>query len=150
VVKFFLEYWYLFAMALTSGALLLWPLIKGGAGSGSVTTAEAVRLINREKGQLIDVSEPAEYAGGHAGGARNIPLAQLDGTPKGLPTNKTLPLLLMCPTGARAQRAAAQLRKAGWDKAVAVAGGTAAWREANLPIEKSVEKAAEKAPEKTG
>ena len=143
MVKFFLEYWYLFAMAFTSGALLLWPMLKAGGGAGSVSTAEAVRLINREKGVLIDVGDPAEYAASHAGGARNIPLAQLDGA-KGLPTNKTLPVLLMCPTGARAGRAAAQLRKAGWDKAVAVAGGTAAWREANLPIEKSAEKSAEK------
>jgi rhodanese-related sulfurtransferase len=148
-VKFFLENWILFAMAFSSGALLLWPLVKGGTGAGSVTTAEAVRLINREKGVLIDVSEPAEYAAGHAGGARNVPLAQLDGA-KALPTNKTLPLLLMCPTGARARRAAEQLRKAGWEKAVAVAGGTAAWREASLPIEKSAEKSTEKSAEKAG
>lgn len=142
-MKFFLDNWYLFAMAFTSGALLLWPLVKGGGGAGSVTTAEAVRLINREKGVLIDVCEPDEYAAGHAAGARNIPLGQLEGA-KGLPTNKTLPLLVMCASGARAGRAAAQLRKAGWEKAVAVAGGNAAWREANLPIEKSAgtEKAA--------
>ncbi len=123
-------------MALTSGGLLLWPTLRGGAAGGGVSTAEAVRLINREKGVLIDVCEPAEYAAGHAGGARNAPLAQLDGH-KALPTNKTLPVLLMCASGARAQRAAAQLRKAGWEKAVAVSGGTAAWREAGLPIEKS-------------
>jgi rhodanese-related sulfurtransferase len=148
-VKFFLDNWILFAMAFSSGALLLWPLVKGGAGGGSVSTAEAVRLINREKGVLIDVSEPAEFAAGHAGGARNVPLAQLDGA-KGLPTNKTLPLLVMCPTGTRSRRAAEQLRKAGWEKAVAVAGGTAAWREANLPIEKSAEKSTEKSAEKAG
>jgi rhodanese-related sulfurtransferase len=56
---------------------------------------------------------------------------------KGLPTNKTLPVVLMCPTGSRAGRAAATLRKAGFEKAVAVSGGTAAWREAQLPIEKA-------------
>ncbi len=138
-MKFFLDNWYLFAMALTSGALLLWPMLKAGGGAGSVSTAEAVRLINREKGVLVDVCEPDEYAAGHAAGARNIPLGQLDGAiqGKGLPTNKTLPLIVMCASGARAGRAAAQLRKAGWEKAVAVAGGNTAWRDANLPIEKS-------------
>ena len=40
----------------------------------------------------------------------------------------------MCPSGTRSRRAAAQLRKAGYDKAAAVAGGTAAWREAQLPL----------------
>lgn len=129
----------LILMALTSGGLLVWPMVKKGAfsgGSGAVSTAEAVRLINREKGVLVDVSEPAEFASGHAAGARSVPLAQLAGH-KALPTNKQLPLLLLCPTGARAAKAAAQLREAGYEKAVAVSGGTAGWREASLPVEKS-------------
>jgi rhodanese-related sulfurtransferase len=135
-LKFLIDNWMLFAMAATSGALLLWPMLQGGRGSGGIGTAEAVRLINREKGVLVDVGEPDEFAAGHAGGARNVPLGSLEGG-KGLPTNKTLPLVLMCPSGARAAKAAEQLRKAGYEKAVSVAGGTAAWREASLPIEKS-------------
>jgi rhodanese-related sulfurtransferase len=139
-VNFFLENWPLFALAATSGGLLLWPMLKGGVAAGSVSTAEAVRQINRERGVLIDVSEPGEYAAGHAAGARNIPFGQIEGH-KSLPTNKQLPVLLMCPTGARAGRAAALLRKAGHEKAVAVAGGTAAWREASLPVEKQAAEA---------
>jgi rhodanese-related sulfurtransferase len=138
-MAFIVENWYLILAALTSGTLLAWPLFKPGAGVG-VDTMEAVRLINREKGVLIDVSEAAEYAAGHAGGARHVPLAQIESgstDAKALPSNKTLPLLLICPTGARAGKAAATLRKAGYDKAVAIKGGTAAWRTASLPIEKS-------------
>ena len=134
-MKFFLDNWILFAMALSSGALLLWPLIKGGTGGG-VSTAEAVRLINREKALLIDVSEPAEFAAAHAVGARSIPLGGLEGA-SNLPKNKALPLVVVCPTGARAARAAATLKKLGFDNARALAGGLAAWREANLPLEKS-------------
>ena len=40
-------------------------------------------------------------------------------------------------TGARAGRAAAILRKLGYEKAHALAGGLAAWREASLPTEKA-------------
>lgn len=151
-MNFFVENWTLFAVAFVSGGLLVWPLVKGGASS-SVATSEAVRLINREKGVLIDVAEPAEYAASHASGARNVPFGQLPNS-KDLPSNKALPLLVMCPTGARAGRAAGLLRKAGYEKAVAVAGGTAAWREAALPTEKTVDKAearaAEKAADKPG
>ena len=146
-MNFFLENWILFVLAATSGGLLLLPMLRGGGGNGSVGTAEAVRLINREKGVLIDVAEPDEFASGHAAGARNIPLGQLDGH-KLLPTNKTLPLLLMCPSGARAGRAAALLRKVGYEKATAVAGGTSAWREATLPIEKGAAKAGDKGSDK--
>ena len=140
-MKFFVDNWYLILVALVSGGLLIWPVLrKGAGGAGAVGTAEAVRQINREKGELIDVSEASDYAVGHAAGARNIPLAQLEGS-KDLPTNKTLPLLVLCPTGARAGRAAALLRKAGHENAVAITGGTAAWREAQLPISKLAEKA---------
>ena len=135
-MSFFVENWILVLVALVSGALLVWPLVSRGGGALSVGTAEAVRLINREKGVLIDVSEPAEYAAGHAAGARNVPLGKLEGA-KEVPSNKTLPLVLLCPSGARAGRAAALLRKAGHEKAVSLAGGTAAWREAGFPIEKS-------------
>ena len=133
-MKFILENWVLILVAFISGGMLVWPMVNKSRG-GSVSTSEAVRLINREKGVLIDVSEPNEFAAGHAGGARNVPFGSLEGS-KDLPGNKTLPLVLMCPTGARAGRAAGLLRKAGHENAVAVAGGTAAWRDAALPIEK--------------
>jgi rhodanese-related sulfurtransferase len=135
-VQFFISNWYLFAVAIVSGGLLAWPLIKGGSASGSISTAEAVRLVNREKGILIDVSEPAEYAAGHANGSRNIPLASLEGA-KNLPTNKALPLIVLCATGARASKATATLRKLGYENARPLAGGLKAWREANLPVEKT-------------
>ena len=134
-VKFFVDNWILILVAFVSGGMLVWPIVKRG-GSGAVGTAEAVRLINREKGVLIDVGEAAEYAAGHAAGARNVPLGRLDGA-KELPSNKALPLIVLCPTGARAGRAAALLRKAGYEKAVSLAGGTGAWRDASLPLEKS-------------
>jgi rhodanese-related sulfurtransferase len=147
----------LILVALVSGAMLVWPMVRRGGATGAVTTGEAVRLINREKGVLIDVGEPAEYAAGHAIGARSVPFGQLEGS-KDLPSNKALPLLLMCPTGARGVRAAGVLRKAGYERAVAVAGGTAAWRDAQLPVERSAadksasgkggDKAADKGAEK--
>jgi len=134
-VSFILENWPLILLALVSGGMLAWPAL-GKGGGARVTPAEAVQLINREKGVLIDVSEPAEFAGGHAAGARNVPMSALPGA-KELPSNKALPVILLCTSGVRAGRAAAMLRKAGHERAVAVAGGNGAWRDANLPIEKS-------------
>jgi rhodanese-related sulfurtransferase len=135
-VNFFVDNWILILVAFVSGGMLVWPMVRrGGGGAAAVPTGEAVRLINREKAVLVDVSEADEYAAGHAGGARHIPLGQLEGS-RDLPTNKALPVLLMCPTGARSARAAAMLRKAGYTRAVAVTGGTRAWREAQLPVER--------------
>ncbi|MBT9493443.1 MAG: rhodanese-like domain-containing protein [Paucibacter sp.] len=135
-MNFLLDNWILVLAALTSGALLLWPtLVNSGQGS-ALSPAEAVRLMNREKAVLIDVCEPAEFAAGHVAGSRNIPLNALEGH-KSLPTNKTLPLVVLCKSGARATRAAATLRKLGYANAQVLTGGMNSWREANLPVEKS-------------
>lgn len=123
----------LILLALISGGMLVAPQLR--TVGKAISTADAVRLINREKGVLIDVGEPNEYAAGHAVGARNIPFGSIE-TSKDLPSNKALPLILLCPTGARAGRAAGLLRKLGYENAQPVAGGNAAWKEANLPIEK--------------
>jgi rhodanese-related sulfurtransferase len=45
-------------------------------------------------------------------------------------------VVLLCPSGSRAGRAASLLRKQGFDKACAVSGGTRAWRDASLPVER--------------
>jgi rhodanese-related sulfurtransferase len=135
-VKFLVDNWYLIAVALVSGGLLLWPRLRAGGQVGAVSTAEAVQLINRERAVLIDVSEPAEYAAGHAGGAKNVPFGSLESSGE-LPKNKALPLVLVCASGARASRAVGIVRKLGHENARALAGGLKAWREANLPVEKS-------------
>ena len=136
LVQFFIDSWFLILAALVSGGLLLWPLVSRGTGSGKLSAAEAVTLINREKAVLIDVSESAEYAAGHAAGAKSVPLAGLEAS-TALPKNKTLPLVVVCPTGTRASKAVAVLHKLGYANSRVLAGGLSAWREANLPVEKS-------------
>jgi rhodanese-related sulfurtransferase len=132
-VSFIIENWMLILLALSSGGMLLLPQLQS-AGK-SIGTAEAIRLLNHQKGVLIDVSEPEEFAAGHVVGARNIPLASIASS-KDLPSNKALPLLLMCASGARSGRAASQLRKLGYQSVHPVSGGNAAWRDANLPMER--------------
>jgi rhodanese-related sulfurtransferase len=134
-VKFILDNWMLVSVALASGGLLLWPMLKG-ATEGGLTSAAAVQLINREKAVVIDVCEADEFAAGHVGGAKHIALNQLE---ERLPTvvkNKTLPLILVCQSGARSGRAVAIAKKLGYEKAQSLAGGLGAWKSANLPIEK--------------
>jgi rhodanese-related sulfurtransferase len=131
--------WLLLLAAIVSGGLLAWPMISRSIAGGGFSTAEAVRLVNREKAILLDVSEPGEYAAGHAIGARNVPLGQLESatSSKLLPSNKALPVVVLCPSGTRANRAVAILKKLGFDNARVLAGGLNAWRDANLPVEKS-------------
>jgi rhodanese-related sulfurtransferase len=136
-LKFIVDNWLLILVAISSGAMLAWPLLRGGTGGGALTAQGAVQLINRERGVLVDVREPEEYAAGHAIGAKNVPLSQLEAKLAGTVKNKTVPLLLICASGARAQRAVAVAKKLGYEQAQAVAGGLKSWKEANLPVEKA-------------
>ncbi len=137
-MKFIVDNWLLLLIALSSGGMLAWPLLRGaGSGGGSLTAQGAVQLINRQRAVVVDVREPEEFAAGHVTGARNVPLAQLDTRLAATVKNKTVPLLLVCATGARAGRAVATARKLGYEQAQAIAGGLKAWKDANLPIEKA-------------
>ncbi len=135
-MKFILDNWMLMSVALVSAGMLFWPVLKGAAG-GSLTAQGAVQLINREKAVVIDVCEVGEFAAGHVGGAKNIPLNQLEEKLPNVVKNKALPVILVCQSGARSNRAVAIAKKLGYEQAQSLGGGLSAWKTANLPVEKS-------------
>jgi rhodanese-related sulfurtransferase len=134
-VKFLLDNWMLIAIAIASGAMLMWPVVQGAAAAG-LAPAGAVQLINRERAVVIDVCQPEEFAAGHVVGARNVPLAELESKLAATVKNKSLPLILTCQSGARSARAVALAKKLGYENVQSLGGGMAGWRAANLPVEK--------------
>ena len=135
-VNFLLENynWAWALAALASGTLLGLPALRKAQG-GELTPSQAVMLINREKAVLIDISDAEQFAQAHAAGALNVPMAHLE-TSTALPKKKTVPLIVLCPTGSRSARAVATIKKLGFENCQALSGGTQAWRQAGLPIEK--------------
>jgi rhodanese-related sulfurtransferase len=133
---FLQQNWALVLIALVSGTLLLWPGIAASARSG-LTPTDAVQLINREKAVVVDVSEADEFAAGHITGSRNIPVSDFDQRLPEVVKNKTLPLILVCASGGRATRCLAKAKTLGYEKAVVLGGGLRAWKDANLPVEKT-------------
>lgn len=127
----------LISVAVASGGMLVWPLIAGGMNAGALNASGAVQLINREKAVVVDVCEPAEFAAGHVSGAKNVPLGELEAKLPGLVKNKTLPLILVCASGARSSRAVAIAKKLGYEQAQSLSGGLKSWKDANLPVEKA-------------
>lgn len=136
-MKFLIDNWMLISVAVASGGMLMWPLVAGSMNASALTASGAVQLINREKAVVIDVREADEFATGHVGGAKNVPLSQLEQKLPGVVKNKALPLILVCATGARAQGAVALAKKLGYEQAQALGGGLKSWKEATLPLEKA-------------
>jgi rhodanese-related sulfurtransferase len=136
LVEFLRQNYLLVAVALVSGALLVWPYLRRATGGPWVTASQATHLINREDAYVIDVREPAEFGGGHVLGARNVPLARLAASGPDLAKRKDKPVIVYCETGERAARAAASLKKLGFARVAALSGGMKAWRDAGLPVER--------------
>ncbi len=136
-MKFLLDNWFLVALALASGAMLFIPGLRGRAAAAGISPSAAVTLINREKAQIVDICDKAEYDAGHLPNAKHIPLAELEAKLGSSVKNKTTPLILVCASGIRSAKAQAIAQKLGYDKAVSLQGGTAAWAAANFPLEKA-------------
>lgn len=80
---------------------------------------------------LLDVREPDEWGAGHAPGALHIALGDLGRDYGQLPRGE--PILCVCRSGQRSERAAGALRGAGYD-ASNVVGGMKAWEVGGLPV----------------
>ena len=125
------------AVAVVSGAMLLWPYVRKFGGGPSISAAQATQLINREDALVVDVRDPGEYGVGHILGAKNVPFSRIDAVGSEIaPKRKDKPLIVYCDDGSRAGKAAAALRGQGFGKAVSLTGGLSAWRQAGLPVEK--------------
>lgn len=89
--------------------------------------------------QFIDVREFPEYASVHVPGVQLLPLAQLKDRMGEL--DPAMPVVVICKSGKRAEKAAQILDAHGFKQVTIVEGGTDAWVAAGLPVERS-----EKAP----
>lgn len=100
-------------------------------------TPEHLDGLSRAGGvvEVYDVRGPGEYRAGHIAGARSMPLD--GGFPADLATRARDPettVVLTCHSGVRALQAAQQLLDAGAPRVTVLAGGTAAWEQAGLPV----------------
>jgi rhodanese-related sulfurtransferase len=135
-VEFLVKNWPLVAIAALSGGMLLWPLLRKGAGGPWVNTLQATQLMNRDDAVVVDLRPAADYAKGHILGAKSLPLAELDKRTGELDKYKAKPVILHCADGNRAGNGVALLRKAGFANVVNLTGGYGAWLQAGLPVEK--------------
>lgn len=97
-----------------------------------ITVDELVPL-HEQGSTIIDVREPDEYSAGHVPGVRLVPLGTIPDAAPTLPTDGTV--YVICHSGARSLRAADYLLSIGID-AVSVAGGTSAWVQRGLDVER--------------
>ena len=110
----------------------------------SVISPATLHQQMREGGapaHLVDVRSPAEYANGHAAGAVSIPIEEMDAAQLesrfGVNAGLAEPLHLICTSGLRAEQAARKLQAQGLHNLALVEGGTQAWSQQGLPLQRA-------------
>ena len=135
--SFIVNNWMLFLALLIIVVMLVMNGVRGKlVGFQEVKPVEAVRIINNQDVVLLDVREDNEFKQGHIINARHIPLSEVEARLSELEGCRDQSLLVYCRSGARAARAAATLKKNGFEKVIKLDGGVMAWTSANLPLEK--------------
>ena len=129
-VKFLIDNIWLILLALVSGGALAWPSLT--RGKHSLSTLQAIQLLNKGKVSIVDVRKSDEFSAGHLRDSKNIPIDDLDKRVSEL--DKTHPVLVVCQSGVRASRAAAEFRRAGFGEVYILDGGYTEWRSQGLPV----------------
>ena len=129
-VKFLIDNIWLILLALVSGGALAWPSLT--RGKHSLSTLQAIQLLNKGKVSIVDVRKSDEYNAGHLRDSKNIPI---DGLAKRVSElDKSHPVLVVCQSGVRASRAAAEFKRAGFGEVYILDGGYTEWRSQGLPV----------------
>jgi rhodanese-related sulfurtransferase len=137
MTQFVLNNWYLFlGLVVVLFMLLADPLRQRLLGIANIPASQAIQLVNRQNGVVVDVREPSEFGIGHIPNATNIPLGSIAGRFNELKKFKDRPVIVCCRSGHRSAHAAAVLRKNGFTSVHNLAGGMLAWQGDNLPTER--------------
>jgi rhodanese-related sulfurtransferase len=137
-MQFVQNNWPLILVMITSGAMLLWPLIgRRFSKVREIGALRATQLINRQNAVLLDLRESKDYDAGHLPNAVHIPLAQLASRGGELAKLTSRPLIAYWDRGNRTRNAGSALSKLGFAEVYTLHGGLRAWTDAGLPIAKS-------------
>ncbi|MFZ4598038.1 MAG: rhodanese-like domain-containing protein [Terrimicrobiaceae bacterium] len=100
-------------------------------------------LKNDPSSIVLDVRSPAEFHEVHVPHAVNFPLGSLDikALEKSGRVSRDKSVYLLCQSGRRAAAAAEKFSSEGFENVFVIEGGTLAWAEAGLPVNRSGGKA---------
>jgi rhodanese-related sulfurtransferase len=124
----------LVVVVVTSGSLLLWPMLR--PPGRELSSTDATIKINRENAVVIDVRTPEEFVTGHVPESINIPREKLKERLAEIEKFKDRPIILNCASGVRSGGACGELKRLGFENVFQLSGGMNGWLQAGLPMAK--------------
>jgi rhodanese-related sulfurtransferase len=119
-------------MTLLQNIAKWWRSVSGADTRLSATELQEA-LTAKTPLYILDVRSAQEYKhDGHIAGAHLIPLGDLAGKLKQVPSDRMV--VCVCRSGARSSAALAQLQQAGYTNIRNLAGGMMGWQARGLPV----------------
>ena len=123
-------------IGLAAIALSLAVLLSCSRSAAETTISQADladRIVAQRAPLILDVRTASEFASGHIPGAVNIPHSELPRRIGELEAGSDREIVVYCEVGGRAEKAASELRRAGFTAVLHLQGDMRAWRERQLP-----------------
>lgn len=105
--------------------------VKERTGALRLSPADVTLWINRKNALVVDLRARTLFEAGHISGALLFTLDELKGRAK---VYQSRSVVLVDAQGRDALTAARELSRAGWKEVAVLAGGVAAWLQADLPL----------------
>ena len=111
------------------------PSSRTSTAAGPISPADVARLLAADPAslRLLDVRTPGEHRTAHIAGSYNVPVDLLAEHAAEIGASDT-PVVLICQSGQRAERADTVLRASGQGQFRVLDGGMRAWLDAGLPV----------------
>ncbi len=126
--------WMFAALAGTLGLLIFIEYERLTSAAKNISPMQATRLQNDEEILVLDIRDEADFKRGHVINAVNMPLNQMEKRINEISKFKNKPVIAVCETGMRSQRASKVLKKHGFETLHNLGGGMGAWTKANMPV----------------
>jgi rhodanese-related sulfurtransferase len=136
VIEFIGNHWILSGIWVFLAAALIGNLLKASGKTPTLSSQQAVDLVNREDAMVVDIRSASEFAKGHIINSLNIPSAKADESHPKLEKQKQNPIILVCNTGMSVSAVATKLVTSGFERVYKLSGGIQGWQGDNLPLTK--------------
>ena len=141
LLQFVQNHWILSSILLIILAFIIfeeWYSKTGGISAISIQ--DCVLLVNRNEGVIIDIRDIGAFLSSHIANSINIPKDAkdtLDSKINTLKLAKEKAIILVDNHNVETSSISKKLKSQGYDKIYALRGGIAAWKDAQLPLDKN-------------
>ena len=117
------------------------PSSRISRAAGPISPVDVARLlaVDPTSVRLLDVRTPGEHSTAHIAGSYNVPVDLLAEHAAEIGASD-MPVVLICQSGQRAERADTVLRASGQGQFRVLDGGMRAWQDAGLPVNRGVQR----------